>query len=137
MRDLWIWATILSRFDAVITLDQKDESYIMRNFECAWPARGHVPKPLHYLLRIPSLPRSVNVLHSFNVVLDSWQMIPTQYEHLIPYDRDEMFRSLQTLSWWNDFFFILTDSPPSSGTDDGEKDADEDPVDRFPVDGGS
>jgi len=101
------------------------------------------------LLRIPTLTHSLNVLRSFNVVLNSWnQFLPTQAKHLIPYDRDQLLRALQTLSWWNaNFLFIMTDSPPSSGTDDGgvEPSAtfetnecvygelDEDRVDRFPA----
>ena len=58
-------------------------------------------------------------LYSLNAVIYSWVGFLPDFALASPSTFPVLHYELQSIRWWIDnFIFVLTDSPPSSGTDD-------------------
>ena len=94
----------------------------------AYPASTPAPKPQHSLLRMRALPRTLSILYTLNTLAFSWFEYTLPSGAAVPPTYPGMTEPLHTLRWWiSNLLFLLTDSPPTSGSeisDDIERERD-------------
>ena len=119
LRDLFNWSQILTLMPEILAMETADDTFIILHCSRKWPGSGKPPpKALHSLLRMHNVNEALMAMYSLNAVIYSWVAFLPDFALASPSTFPALYSDLQSLRWWSDnLIFILTDSPPSSGTD--------------------
>ena len=123
LRELYEWGHVLCHLQDLLRVPNPDAATILLLCQHTYPVSTPGPEPLHSLIRSDTVTRTLTVLYDLNALTYNFFEFNMPGDATTPPLHRNVVEPLQTLRWWlSTMLFILTDSPPSSGTDSEHND---------------